>query len=74
MEGHAVYRRTDIPCNYLKAFQAEIIERCNYDCGVSLEDALSEAFHDKNIQEPEEVFAHLSALIPCWENAFLFRK
>ena len=51
-----------------------LIAHYNYDCGVSMDDALIEAFHDKNIQEPEEVFAHLSTLIPCWENAFLFRK
>ena len=31
-------------------------------------------FHPKGQAEPEEVFAHLNALIPKWENAFLLRK
>lgn len=41
--------RNDIPDNFLDIFQSEIINRCNYGYGFSLEDALSESFHDKNI-------------------------
>lgn len=66
--------RKSIPDNHLEDFQAEIIERCNYGYGFSLEDALREAFHDKNVCPQEEAFAHLNDLIPCKENAFLFRK
>ena len=31
-------------------------------------------FRPKGQSAPEEVFTHLDELIPCWENAFLFRE
>ena len=74
IEKQSGCQREQIPDNYLEDFQAEIIGRCNYGYGFSLEDALREAFHDKRISIPEEIFSHLNTLIPCKENAFLFRK
>lgn len=74
LENQTPMQRKEIPHDYLDTFQAEIVNRCNFGYGFSLEDALKEAFHDKNVHSPEEVFAHLNQLIPCRENAFLFRK
>lgn len=34
----------------------------------------NERYHDKTVTTPEEAFAHLDRLIPCKENAFLFRQ
>lgn len=74
MEKQFPLQRENVPANYLETFQAEIVDRCNYGYGFSLEDALKEAFHDKNVHTEDEVFAHLNTLIPSRENAFLFRK
>lgn len=74
MEHQPSLKRSEITNDYLNVFQAEIVNRCNFGYGFSLEDALKEAFHDKYIHRPEEVFSHLNHLIPCKENAFLFRK
>ena len=38
------------------------------------EEELHTKFVDKSVSSPEEAFAHLNRLIPCKENAFLFRK
>lgn len=38
------------------------------------DDEAASLYIDKNITTPEEVFAHLDSLIPCRENAFLFRR
>lgn len=74
MENQAELLRKSVPSNYLKLFQSEIVGRCNFGYGFSLEDALKEAFHDKKIHTQEEVFAHLNALIPSRENAFLLKE
>ena len=74
MEKQGILRREDVPTDHLDVFQAEIVGRCNYGYGFSLQDALNEAFHDKHIYSPEKVFAHLNDLIPSKENAFLFRN
>lgn len=66
--------RNDIPDNFLDIFQSEIINRCNYGYGFSLEDALSESFHDKNIQTEDEVFAFLNNLEIGKHNAFLAKQ
>ena len=63
-----------IPADYLSTFQAEIVDRCNYGYGFSLEDALKEAFHDKYVTSTEEAFAHLHSIQPSIKTAFLFNK
>lgn len=50
------------------------MEKCNYGYGFSLEDALSEAFHDKTITTEEEVFAFLDNIEINQNNAFLLRR
>lgn len=57
----------------LEDFQDEIIGRCNYGYGFSLEDALREKFHDKNAITEEEVFAFLENLDINLNNAFLMK-
>ena len=52
-------------------FQSEIVGRCNYGYGFSLEDALSESFHDKNITTEGEAFTHLNNIEFNANNAFL---
>lgn len=66
-------KREDIPDNYLKEFQKEIVERCNYGYGFGLEDALREKFHDKTIFSAEEVFSPLINLDVNNNNAFLMK-
>lgn len=63
--------RATLPDDYLDEFQAEIVGRCNYGYGFSLEDAISESFHDKTITTPEEAFAHLQEIEYNKDNAFL---
>lgn len=74
MEHQPSLKRSEIPNDYIDAFQAEIVNRCNFGYGFTLEDALKEAFHDKQIHAKEEAFSHLGDLVPCRENAFLFRN
>ena len=65
-------QKKDIPS--IENFQSEIIERCNYGYGFSLEDALSESFHDKTITSEEEVFSFLDNIELKKENAFLAKQ
>ena len=67
-------KRNDIPDDYLYRFQDEIVGRCNYGYGFSLEDALSESFHDKNVISEEEVFSFLNDLNIDENNAFLMKS
>ena len=64
-------KRDEIP--ELEDFQDEIIERCNYGYGFSLEDAFKERFHDKYAIEEEEVFAFLKNIDINLNNAFLMK-
>lgn len=73
MEAQPMMKREDVPNDYLDDFQSEIVERCNYGYGFSLEDALSESFHDKNIISEEEVFSFLDSIDLNVDNAFLLR-
>lgn len=57
----------------IKDFQNGIVERCNYGYGFSLQDALDESFHDKNIVTEEEVFACLEKLNINLNNSFLMK-
>ena len=66
--------RKNIPDDYIDEFQAEIINRCNYGYGFSLEDAISESFHDKNITHPEDAFAFLEILEIDKNNSFLAKE
>ncbi len=74
MERQPAGKRESVPTDYLHTFQTEIVNRCNYGYGFSLEDAIKESFHDKSIILTNDVFAHLGGLLPCPENAFLFNK
>ncbi len=74
MEQQPVLNRETIPDNYLQLFQSEIVERCNYGYGFSLEDAISESFHDKNIISEEEVFAFLENMNFNLDNAYLAKQ
>lgn len=74
METQPILMRNDIPEDYLSFFQSEIVERCNYGYGFSLEDALSESFHDKNISTEEEVFSFMDNLGIGTRNAFLAKQ
>ena len=73
LESQPILQRKDIPENYIHEFQSEIVERCNYGYGFSLEDAISESFHDKNIISEEEVFSFLDNIDIKQNNAFLLR-
>lgn len=53
--------------NYIDCLMAEV-KFYDYD------EELHTKFVDKTITEPADAFAHLDNLIPCKENAFLFRK
>ena len=71
METQPKLDRAKVTDDYLDIFQSEIVNRCNYGYGFSLEDAISESFHDKNITKPEEAFAHLQEIEYDINNAFL---
>lgn len=59
--------------NYLKKFQSEIVDRCNYGYGFSLQDALNESFHDKYVVNEAEAFAFLESLDVNKDTAFLIK-
>ena len=71
MKSQSMLRRNEIKENYLEKFQNEIVERCNYGYGFSLEDALRESFHEKNVVTADEVFSFLETLEIDKNNAFL---
>ena len=73
MEKQPTLKRKDVSYNYMDEFQSEIVGRCNYGYGFSLEDALSESFHDKNITTEGEAFTHLNNIEFNANNAFLLR-
>ena len=73
MEKQPKLNRNIIPPNYLQMFQDEIVGRCNYGYGFSLEDAIAESFHDKNVISRDEVFAFLKDIEIDKHNAFLMK-
>ena len=73
METQPKLDRKEISDNYLKMFQDEIVGRCNYGYGFSLEDAIAESFHDKNSVSADEVFAFLENIEIGTHNAFLMK-
>lgn len=74
IETQPIITRNSIPEGFLDEFQSKIVERCNYGYGFSLEDAISESFHDKNIHTEEEVFSFLEKIEYNSDNAFLLRR
>ena len=74
METQKMVKRDSIPDNYINKFQSDIVEKCNYGYGFSLEDALSEKFHDKTVISEDEVFSFLNNLNINKNNAFLLRN
>ena len=74
METQGMLNRIEVPDNYLQTFQSEIVDRCNYGYGFSLEDAISESFHDKNVCSEEEVFKVLENIDININNAFLAKQ
>lgn len=73
LESQPKLDRAIITDNYLDWFQSEIVNRCNYGYGFSLQDALNESFHDKNIVTDVEVFSFLEDLDINLNNAFLMK-
>lgn len=73
MESQPKLDHSTITEDYLQEFQDEIVSRCNYGYGFSLEDALRESFHDKSVVSEEEVFGFLQNLEIGTNNAFLMR-
>lgn len=71
MERQGIFKRSDISNNYLDVFQKEIVDRCNYGYGFSLQDALNESFHDKNVVTEEEVFEFLYNIDITKDNCYL---
>lgn len=71
METQPMLERNSISDNYLHEFQDEIVGRCNYGYGFSLEDAIAESFHDKNAISADDVFAFLENTEVGPNNAFL---
>lgn len=74
MESQPQIMRKDIPNDFLDDFQSEIVGRCNYGYGFSLDDALSESFHDKNIYTEDDVYSFLDNLRIGPHNAFLAKQ
>lgn len=66
-------KRETIPDNYLTTYQNEIIGRCNFGYGFTLQDAINESFHDKNVSTEEEVFGFMKTLKINQNNAFLMK-
>ena len=71
MEHQPMLLRKDITPNYLEEFQKEIVDRCNYGYGFSLQDALNESYHDKSISTYLDVFSFLEKIEITSQNAFL---
>lgn len=74
IESQPSLNRSELPDGYIDKFQSDIVLKCNYGYGFSLEDAIAESFHDKNIVMEEEVFAFLDSIDINKNNAFLARQ
>lgn len=71
-EQEGLQSRNSIPTVYSKIFLDEFERRIYpYD---TLESVERTRYHTKEELEQKDAFAHLDKLIPCKENAFLFRK
>lgn len=63
-----------LPKDYLKIFQDEIVGRCNYGYGFSLQDALNESFQDKTVTDEIEAFSFFDNIEINNKNAFLIKE
>lgn len=63
--------RADLPEDAGERFLADIMAQS--ENGYTVEEIVRTRFHGKEAS-PEEAFSHLRKLIPCRENAFLFRE
>ncbi len=71
-EKEGVQARGSLPENFREQFLRQFEKRIHpYD---TLETVEQSRFHTKAEIEQREAFTHLKKLIPCPENAFLFRK
>ncbi len=73
LESQQKLDRAIISDNYLDEFQSEIVDRCNYGYGFSLQDALNESFHDKYVVNEAEAFAFLENLEINKDTSFLIK-
>ena len=75
IETQPSLKRDELPDGYLDKFQSDIVMKCNYGYGFSLEDAIAESFHDKNVVTEEEVFAFLENVdIVNMKNTEIYHK
>lgn len=65
-------RRGEIPETAYDDFVKSVLT-LHAEYTLTLDDIRAEQFHPKGVTDPQEAFAHLGRLIPCRENAFLFR-
>ena len=72
-ERHPQKQRKNIPHNYKEQYLREFTDQIT-DESYSLETIETTRFHTKAEITQKEVDAHMDRLIPCKENAFLFRK
>lgn len=71
-ESEGVRDRASLPEDYSKQFRELFEQKIHpYDTPETIERA---RFHTKAEIEQRDAFSHLDRLIPCKENAFLFRK
>ena len=63
--------RASLPVDAAEQYLAEIMSQS--ENGYTVEEIIRTRFHRKETS-PEEAFAHLKRLVPCRENAFLFRE
>lgn len=70
-EQYGKILRSDIPDGYIKIFLAGYEEQL--DGVYTMEDIYNIRYHSA-VELPDDVFSFVERLVPCWENAFLFRK
>ena len=71
-ETKSITKRNSFPDNYAMEYKQIFLDQAQ---GVyTWEDFINTAYRPKNITTSDAAFAHLDQLIPCRENAFLFRK
>ena len=71
-ETQTITKRNTIPENFAMEYRKLFLEQAQ---GVyTWEEFVNMAYRPRNITAPKAAFAHLDHLIPCRENAFLFRK
>ena len=64
-------KRSSLPLDGTKEFQDGIVAKCNYGYGFSLDDALSERFHNKKITDIDTVYRFLDNMTEEEINNFL---